>query len=210
MPARDDDDLLTHEPPALSRVDAREQDREITLGTGTLLGIFFALALGAAVVFFMGYTLGRRSAQNSASVPANAPAATITVPNGAKPSANSAPEPAPAAPTDASTTPADVTPATPASSSPATPAPAPITAPHADVQPALANLANVVQVAAVSRQDDADVLISALRKKGYAVAARTVPGDNLIHIQVGPFQTRAEADQMRQRLLADGYNAIVK
>jgi len=29
-------------------------------------------------------------------------------------------------------------------------------------------------------------------------------------VQVGPFATKKEADAMRQRLQADGYNAIVK
>jgi cell division septation protein DedD len=68
----------------------------------------------------------------------------------------------------------------------------------------------VVQIAAVSRQEDADILLTALRKKGYSVAGRTEPQDKLIHIQVGPFSNRKEADAMRQRLLGDGYNAIVK
>ena len=35
-----------------------EQDREISLGTTTILGIFFALALLCAVFFGFGYSLG--------------------------------------------------------------------------------------------------------------------------------------------------------
>src|SRR5437868_13417488 len=35
------------------------QDTEITLGTGKLLGIFFALAIICSVFFTMGYLLGR-------------------------------------------------------------------------------------------------------------------------------------------------------
>ena len=42
------------------------------------------------------------------------------------------------------------------------------------------------------------------------VVARTEPQDKLFHIQVGPFASRKDAEAMRQRLLADGYNAIVK
>ena len=67
-----------------------------------------------------------------------------------------------------------------------------------------------MQVAAVSHQEDADVLLSALKKQGYAVVARQEPQDNLIHIQIGPFSNRNDANAMRQKLLADGYNAIVK
>jgi DedD protein len=79
------------------------------------------------------------------------------------------------------------------------------------VQPALgSNSPWMVQIAAVSHSEDADVLLSALRKRGYAVSARRDPGDNLIHVQVGPFSSHADAASMRQRLLNDGYNAIIE
>lgn len=68
----------------------------------------------------------------------------------------------------------------------------------------------LVQVAAVSHQEDADLLLSALRRRGYTVFQAASPSDRLIHVQLGPFPTRKDADAMRQRLLADGYNAIVK
>jgi cell division septation protein DedD len=68
----------------------------------------------------------------------------------------------------------------------------------------------MVQIAAVSDQNDADVLLSALRKRGYSVSIRKEPGDALMHVQVGPFATRTDALAMRQKLLNDGYNAIVK
>lgn len=79
------------------------------------------------------------------------------------------------------------------------------------VQPALGqNTAWMVQIAAVSHEEDADVLVSALRKHGYVVSARRDLGDNLLHVQVGPFTTHADAASMRQRLLNDGYNAIIE
>jgi DedD protein len=68
----------------------------------------------------------------------------------------------------------------------------------------------MVQIAAVSRSEDADVLVSALRKRGYAVTERRELGDNLIHVQTGPFTSRNDANTMRQKLLSDGYNAIVQ
>jgi len=68
----------------------------------------------------------------------------------------------------------------------------------------------VVQIAAISNPADADVLVSALQKRGYSVAARHVATDSLIHVQVGPFTNRADAIAMRQKLLGDGYNAILK
>lgn len=81
------------------------------------------------------------------------------------------------------------------------------------VQPATSSAAQgpaVVQVAAVSHQEDAEVLLSALKRHGYAVFTTSAPADRLIHVQIGPFGSRKEAETMRQRLLADGYNAIVK
>jgi cell division septation protein DedD len=68
----------------------------------------------------------------------------------------------------------------------------------------------MIQVATVSRQEDADILINALRKHGYTASARHVPADNKLHVQIGPFSNRNDANAMCQKLLHDGYNAIVQ
>ena len=68
----------------------------------------------------------------------------------------------------------------------------------------------MVQVAAVTHQEDANVLVSALRQRGYSVSVRNEPQDKLLHVQVGPFATRETAKAMRSKLQADGYNAILK
>jgi DedD protein len=68
----------------------------------------------------------------------------------------------------------------------------------------------MVQIAAVSRQEDANTLANALQKHGYTVSVRNEPQDKLYHVQVGPFASRDAARAMRSRLLADGYNAILK
>ena len=68
----------------------------------------------------------------------------------------------------------------------------------------------MVQIAAVSQTEDASVLVVALRRRGYSVSVRRDPADNLMHVQVGPFTLRADAAAMRQRLLNDGYNAIIE
>lgn len=79
------------------------------------------------------------------------------------------------------------------------------------VQPAFTQTGQwMVQIAAVNHEEDADVLVGALRKRGYAVSARRDPGDNLIHVQVGPFATHPDAASMRERLLSDGYNALIE
>jgi cell division septation protein DedD len=69
----------------------------------------------------------------------------------------------------------------------------------------------VVQVAAMSHQEDADVVAVDLKRRGYTVAIRHEPQDKLFHVQIGPFSTKKDADTMRLRLQTDGYNnAIVK
>jgi DedD protein len=79
------------------------------------------------------------------------------------------------------------------------------------VQPAMTQVQGwMVQIAAVSHPEDAEVLIDALRKRGYTVTARREVSDNLIHVQTGPFVNRNDANAMRQKLLNDGYNAIVQ
>ncbi len=79
------------------------------------------------------------------------------------------------------------------------------------VHPALPSANQLmVQVAAVSHQEDATVLINALRQHGYAASAQRDPSDGLIHVRIGPFATRDDANRMARRLLDDGYNAMVQ
>jgi cell division septation protein DedD len=68
-----------------------------------------------------------------------------------------------------------------------------------------------VQVAAVSRQEDAESLVEALKKKQYpAFTANNDSIDKFYHVQVGPYADIKEAEAMRARLIGDGYNPIVK
>lgn len=126
-----------------------------------------------------------------------APPATVT-----QPSAAPAPPPARATPP-----PATVTKTT--STVPASTATKPVQAAAPAITP---GGAFVVQIAAISQahKDDADLLVNALHSKGYQVSEHNATQDNLIHIQVGPFATKADAEAMRERLIVDGYNAIVK
>jgi DedD protein len=224
-----DDDFLTHEPPALQRLHGHERDREITLSMGVILSIFFALVLVCALFFGMGYTMGRHSSQSQTL--ADGGSSDSGNFSSFKPSPQSvavAPVPVSTAPTvpsagsadDATTTGADSATASPVATTPvSTASPAtPVmpsspklgtTAPPPAPTQAMQQL-SIVQVAAVSHQEDADVLLSALKKQGYSVVERPDPQDKLIHIQLGPFTNRNDANAMRQRLLADGYNAIVK
>jgi cell division protein FtsN len=206
------------------------QDREISLGTTTILGIFFALALLCAVFFGFGYSMGRRSAQ-----PVTSPSDVTTKSenNPSKPTpgsfASQATKPT-ADTTESATVPLD-SPGTASEDTPPPPntaikaaAPSPRAAPPAEATlkpasksaglvPVAAALpsprSSVVQVAAMSHQEDADVVGADLKRRGYTVAIRREPQDKLFHVQIGPFPTKKEADVMRQRLQTDGYNSVI-
>jgi len=185
------------EPEVDRRTDDYSQDREISLGPGTILGIFFVLALICACFFGFGYSVGRRAANAAAIQPIVIPTTTPT--SAVKPSAGST---APAAPavteTEATSQPA-------VASTRSTPPP-----PSATVPPVAVSGSFMVQVAAVSSQDIADIEIAALKKDGYAVVVRHEPQDKLLHVQIGPFADKNAAEAMRKRVQADGFNAIVK
>jgi len=63
----------------------------------------------------------------------------------------------------------------------------------------------------VSKQDDAEALVDALKKKQYpAFVANSSATDKLFRVQVGPFADIKDAEAMRTRLVSDGYNPILK
>jgi DedD protein len=62
-------------------------------------------------------------------------------------------------------------------------------------------------------ENDARSLAVALQGRGYpahVVAPAAGAANQLYRVQVGPYLTRAEADAMRSRLTADGYQAVIK
>ena len=201
---------------------AAAEDTEITLGTGKLLVLFFGLVGVCALFFALGYSLGRK-AESPVTTASAAPApqvsgntskssgaatATTAQPMGfykaveqkdpsaelTPPPANTKTDTAATAPTNSATTnaPASTTPANPNDST------------------ALPTGGYFVQVAAVSKQDDAEALVDALKKKDYPAFVAPQTSDKLFRVQMGPFADFKEADGMRSRLVGDGYNPIVK
>ena len=68
----------------------------------------------------------------------------------------------------------------------------------------------IVEVMTLSHEADADAMVAALKRHGYDVAVNRDPHDSLLHLDVGPFSSKAAAETMRQRLLLDGYDATIK
>jgi cell division septation protein DedD len=204
------------------------EDTEITLGTGKLLVLFFGLVGVCALFFALGYSLGRKSE------PAITTASAALSPTPTSSAGKSSSGPAPAQPmtfyksveqkdanpeltpaadskndskTEAKTDAKADTTAAPASGAAAQ------TAGNTSGDPATAlpsAAAYFVQVAAVSKQEDADALVDALKKKQYPAFVAAVGADRLCRVQVGPFSDVKEAESMRTRLIGDGYSPILK
>jgi len=193
-----------------------EQGTEITLGTGRMLALFFGLVLICAVFFAIGFSLGKKTASVGA---ANVPAISTETPSAiVRPSAAKNTQPvSPAGDLSFYKTVGEKnadTGLTPQDSQPPPAATPSADAPKADTgapPPTPATGSYYVQVAAVSRQEDADALVEALKKKQYpAFAANNSTTDKFYHVQIGPYTDLKEAEAMRARLISDGYNPIVK
>ena len=234
------------------------EERDITIGPGKLLGLFFMLVAICGVFFAIGYSLGKTSAREQAlndktslnaslSAPvvgdASAPKPSAAVQGKSEPEgvAASQQEKAPTGPdltffnavkrsdsnaqaaTDPAKSPAAKAEPQTASSAPATAGETPMASKSAAIatdSKAGANTdvaastsgAFVVQIAAVTREEDAAALAGALRKKNYSVfvVKNQAVHDKFYHVQVGPFSTLQDAEAMKARLMGEGYNPIVK
>ena len=216
-----------------------QQDTEITLGTGRMLAIFFALVLVCAFFFSIGFSLGRRTSiavgSSLLSVPSGV-ATTVVRPSAVKGNAsagtqsgdfsfykavgekNANPVLTPAdvklqgAPSSAAAASSSTSPSSSPSNNDAS-AKGAADAGNAGTGASAASAGGTyyVQVAAVSRQEDADSLVEALKKKQYpAIASNNNSVDKFYHVQVGPYGDLKEAEAMKARLVGDGYNPIVK
>jgi len=197
------------------------QDTEITLGTGKMLVLFFGLVALCGVFFGLGFSLGRNSGRPTFSSADATQAAGLGLRSSATKTTNANPpqsgegltfyksveqkDPnARLASNDAAKDASAAAPAKTAKDS-ADESGAP------DAATALTASSYFVQVAAVSKQDDAQALVDALKKKQYiAFTSNGSSTDKLFHVQVGPFNDLRDAEATRAKLIGDGYNPILK
>lgn len=194
---------------------ASSQDTEITLGTGKLLVLFFGLVGICALFFALGYSLGRKAEPATTAASAATPQVSSNTSKASGAASNpqmtfyksvegkdANPQLTPPADTKTDTSGAAVanggSAAAPASSG-------------VDPATAMPTSGYFVQVAAVSKQEDADALVDALKKKEYpAFVASAAANDKLFHVQLGPFSDVKDAEATRTKLVADGYSPILK
>lgn len=161
-------------------------DTEVTLGPMMLLSIFLGLMLLCGLCFGVGYSMGIRSAHESPATSQQPGAGAVAQAGGSLPKRSTSTQSILQKPQPAPT----------AKAGPAPP-----------ISPAGALM---VQIAAVSHHEDADVLVGALHKRGYAVSVSRDAADKQFHVRIGPFNNRNDANAMRKKLIYDGYNAIVQ
>jgi DedD protein len=182
------------------------QDTEVTLGVGKLLGLFFLLVILCGVFFSFGYTLGKGSQKTEGSLVGNDRATSTSAQSSTA---------ARQADSDSKANNADTSSSQTAEQKDAS-SEAQKSDPAADAKQSQPELkaspggAFVVQVAAVSKKEDAEALQQALQRKQYPVVVSPGAGDRLFHVQIGPFADLKDAEMMKGRLASDGYNAIVK
>ena len=183
------------------------EDTEITLGTGKMLALFFGLVILCATFFGMGYSIGRSSTKSNAEL---LPSPSTSRPTRLQPSATQTAS-APASQSQADGKPAETQQALPDSGASANSTQAPSTADQgAPLTPPQPIASYFVQVAAVSKQEDAQALVESLKGRQYEAFIAEATPDKLFHVQVGPFGDVKEAESMRARLVNDGYNPILK
>lgn len=207
------------------KVEDQGDDKEVTLGPLLLTALGIGLLVLCSIFFLVGYTVGHRAqASNPSGLKASSSGLSAaellaSAPSTRPSSGSPAPGRTEAVETVGSLTPVaaaqEPAPTQPANEPPDTQPSASQYAAPSTVRAALTqSIAQagswVVQVAAVEDSADADVLVNALRQRGYSVSARHGTGNNLIRVQVGPFASRSDADSMRQKLFNDGYNANIE
>ncbi|HET7440093.1 MAG TPA: SPOR domain-containing protein [Terriglobales bacterium] len=188
------------------------QDTEITLGTGKMLFLFFGLVALCAVFFGVGFSLGRGSARTGiAAIDSGLSSSGESVVRPSAVKSNTAPAAASSQPVLQPVVQKESTPVAKVDSTPATAPAADDATKSADTAASAPGGNYYVQVAAVSKQEDADALVDALKKKQYsAFAATNSPADKLFHVQIGPFGDVKDAELTRAKLISDGYNPILK
>jgi cell division septation protein DedD len=206
-----------------------ERPGELVLENRHLLLIFFAIVALSGVFFALGYIVGRNTLSSSASTGL---AETESTASGARPSPmppaayylRATPPPAAPVAEDPEAVPPELqfdrtlggqapdarleSPEAAAAAPPAVAAAAPRPSQPPGTVPMPPGI--LVQVSALTRQQDAETLVQLLREKNLPVMVTAGIADALFHVVIGPYQTDADAQQVKRLLEEDGFQPIIK
>jgi cell division septation protein DedD len=197
---------------------------ERSIGSRQLVGLFLGIVFLCCVFFILGYWMSR--AQYEANNP-GALSARGKQPSGASGKNTPAPETGgtqvggeSVSPPSKSTQPPSKIEEPPAtkksSSSGAPPSKSPPGKTSSSGQagafnaPLIPRGAIVLQVAALTKEQDALALAGALQEKGFPAFVLKPSGDNFFRVQVGPYADPKSAEQAKLSLEREGFKAILK
>ena len=193
---------------------------EMVLENRQVLTMFFVIVVLCGVFFGLGYTVGKNTvgyippAQADLVSAAGKKSAIVQAASAEsgrqEPSSQAAAPPASELTYDkslAAKAPSPTLETQPAAPPAAEPRPAAVAAP---APPLAAEGTISLQVAALSKKEDAEALLSLLNKKGFRAYSVTNQADRLFRVQVGPFSTPKDAEEMKLRLEQEGFKAITR
>lgn len=191
-------------------------ENELHFSPGVILAIFMGITLVSAVFFGLGYSFGRTG--NTSQLQHTLLTFGHSSP---APTAPAIPSPAPSAIQEPATIPNNAPIAVAAQTQPIQAQPA-ITQPAAalasatmapeatSTAQAVSHSSYMVQIAAIASRRDAKALAAALQKDGLSAQVRSGSHDRFFHVQIGPFDSHQQAEDMRRKVIAAGYRAILK
>jgi cell division protein FtsN len=179
-------------------------NHEMVLESRHLLGVFFAVVLLCALFFTFGFVLGRSQdpGRSATVLPAQKlpPADEVGFPEAKDLSFYDRVEGKPASESPARQEP---------SRAPA-PSPPKRQQPTASTQSTRSQQTVYLQVAALTKEPDAQRLARKLKELGFPVVVRPPQSDRFHRVQVGPFENAELADAAQRRLAAHGYREVVR
>lgn len=185
-----------------------EAETELVLGNKQLLSAFFIVVILFGVFFTMGYMMGRSSSPTSGvrheTATDSGPGTTQHRPGAAS---GKVPETRGAAPSE---TRAESRDASQPATQPAGPEEAKTVEPGATPAPAQATepapVQTYLQIAAV-KQPEAELLVDALKNKGFPAAISPSPNPSLFRVLVGPLPDAATIGKIRADLESAGFKS---
>ena len=199
-------------------------DGDRSIGSSHILGLFFGTVLLCCIFFVLGFVMGRdqSSSSNRVDLARKAAATESAPPAGWSVSSPAASTPAPgkrsgAAAENRAETPKAVVepPQPPAKATP--PAAPPKKVPDKKPAPAgkyaaplIPRGAIVLQIAALTKDQDALAMAAALQDHGFPTFVLEPTTDKFYRVQVGPYADAKSADQAKHSLEHEGFKVIIK